>query len=286
MTVISFPVPPYPTFIKGGEAIFRNGEKHVSRTYPVFDLLYVKHGTLWIKEEDKTFEVGSGEYIILIPNRFHGGYKPSEKDTEFIWIHFELPSYQMTNKTTINWSNCFQKEGSFTKPTEYTFFIPQSGKTRQRDRLEQLLNQIVQLEKSLVVDKELQQQIIFSEVILQLQKDALSVPSTYERVCERVLSYIHQNYSKPLKLQEVAKILHYHPDYMTRCVKRTIGMNLSQYIMYYRISKAKEMLLNTSQTISSIAQEVGYEDITYFSRVFKKLEGITPQQFRRMMYRI
>jgi AraC-like DNA-binding protein len=68
-------------------------------------------------------------------------------------------------------------------------------------------------------------------------------------------------------------------------VQKTIGMSPMQYVTYYRLSKAKRLLSTTDVKISAIAKEVGIEDVTYFSRLFKRMEGMTPQEYRRNISR-
>ena len=62
----------------------------------------------------------------------------------------------------------------------------------------------------------------------------------------------------------------------------TTGKNFSDYLKEIRIENAKNMLLNTEQQVEDISFAVGYSDIKYFSRLFKKLTGVTPTEFRRL----
>ena len=64
--------------------------------------------------------------------------------------------------------------------------------------------------------------------------------------------------------------------------KKETGMNFSDYLKKIRIDNAKNMLLNTEQTVEDISYAVGYSDIKYFSRLFKKLTGVTPTEFRKL----
>lgn len=67
MPRILFTVPPFPVFIAAGEGVFKKGETHVKRVFSVFDLIYVKQGTLYITENETSFSVEGGEYILLSP---------------------------------------------------------------------------------------------------------------------------------------------------------------------------------------------------------------------------
>ena len=286
VAILTFRVPPFPTFIKGGEWTFAKGGKHFKRTFSVFDLLYVKKGMLYIMEDKESFAVGEGEYVILIPEREHFGHKPCEKDTDFIWLHFIIDQgYEIMKNKEISWADIFEKEASFVEPSRYFFHLPQHGKLTRKELVEQHLAQLVQLNEERSLDYALKQQIVFNEFLLQLQKQALKIPSASEKVCEQVLKYIHAHYQQPIQMKHLSVHLHFHADYITRCVQKTIGMSPMQYVTYYRLSKAKRLLSTTDVKISAIAKEVGIEDVTYFSRLFKRMEGMTPQEYRRNISR-
>jgi AraC-like DNA-binding protein len=286
MSYISFQLPPFPTFIKGGEAVFTIGKKHIRRTYSVFDLLYVKKGVLHITEKDKQFSIHEGEYIILIPGLEHFGHKGCEEETHFIWFHFMLEgNYTIVSDVELDWAKLSLKEGNFEDPALFEFYIPQNNSIGQRELLEQMLKQLTLVGSEQTPEYKLRQQIIFHESLLQLQKQAMQIPSATEKVSEEVLWFIRENYQKPIKMSDISAILHFHPDYITRCVQKMVGISPSQYLYQYRMSIAKGLLAKTNDKVSAICLEVGIEDQGYFSKIFRKLEGMSPSEYRRIVHR-
>jgi hypothetical protein len=224
-----FHLPPFPTFIKGGEAVFVKGNKHFKRTFSVFDLLYVKRGCLYMTEEEHVFTVGSGEYVILIPNREHYGHRACTEDTLFVWLHFIIEGdYETIEKTELNWHDVIEQEATYVEAAQYRFYLPQYAKVRQRERIEQLLQQLVDLNEDGAPDSPLKQQIYFAEFIMQLQKQALHIPTASEKVCAEAIQYIHEHYREPLDMKLLAQSLRFHPDYITRCMQKTMGMSFIQ----------------------------------------------------------
>lgn len=95
----------------------------------------------------------------------------------------------------------------------------------------------------------------------------------------RICNYIHQNLSEPLTLEAVAKQVHISPTYLCRLFKKETGCSYNTYVNEQRIAKASQ-LLAMEYKIIDIAGMVGFDNAKYFSRVFKKQTGKTPQQYR------
>ena len=94
--------------------------------------------------------------------------------------------------------------------------------------------------------------------------------------------YIAENYYKPLTLEIVSHETGFNPNYFSSMFKKEVGVNFSEYLIKVRIKNAKEMLLNTEGSVEDISYAVGYSDIKYFSRIFKKYMGVTPTEFRKL----
>ncbi|MCM3616904.1 AraC family transcriptional regulator [Sutcliffiella horikoshii] len=289
MSMIAMSIPPFPTFIRGGDYTFHKGERHFSRVFTVFDLLYVKKGTLFMQEGKKRYDVREGQYVILVPGERHEGYADCVEQTDYYWLHFVIPGnvYQMVEDKELDWSFVYKKEPTFTEAGHYQFHLPQFGEVNRREIVEQQLETLLSIRdgNTHVPEDYLRQQIQFSEFVIQLQKEAFSIPSATEKVCESAMKYIQENYKKQVNMSVLKEELNYHPDYLTRCMQKTIGISPIQYLTHYRLNQAKRLLAETEFKVSAISREVGIEDVTYFSKLFKKLEGTTPMEYRRLVHR-
>ena len=93
--------------------------------------------------------------------------------------------------------------------------------------------------------------------------------------------YMSRNFSNPsLMLQDVAKAVNMSNSRFSTVFSQANGQTFTEYLMYLRLNKAKELLRTTSLRSSQIAGEVGYNDSHYFSYIFKKNVGITPSEYR------
>lgn len=95
-----------------------------------------------------------------------------------------------------------------------------------------------------------------------------------------VKQYVANNYMKKIKLQDVAEQVYLNPVYLSVCFKREVGTNFVDYVNEYRIERAKELLRTTQDTIYSIAEQVGLPDTHYFSKIFKRYVGVSPNEYR------
>lgn len=102
-----------------------------------------------------------------------------------------------------------------------------------------------------------------------------------QHVIYEIAKYIEQHYDEEITLHDIAARFFLSREYISRKFKQAMGENLSDYIERIRMDKAKLLLLNPGLRIAKIAEMVGYRDDKYFSKVFKKLEGLSPNEYRR-----
>jgi two-component system response regulator YesN len=93
-------------------------------------------------------------------------------------------------------------------------------------------------------------------------------------------TFVRAHFAESLTLAKVAKHVAVNPAYLSYSFTKHYGQNFLEYVTQYRISKAKELLLQTALQVQEIARQVGYTDIAYFTRVFRRETGLTPINFR------
>ncbi len=95
------------------------------------------------------------------------------------------------------------------------------------------------------------------------------------------IRYIHEHFNEIINLDILAKIENYSIAYYCEWFKKQTGVTLTNYIKKLRVSKAKDLLLNTNYSILQIAQQVGYEHHSSLTRVFLEYEKLTPKEYRK-----
>ena len=102
----------------------------------------------------------------------------------------------------------------------------------------------------------------------------------YTLPIQRVVEYLHLNYSQRIPLSKLAELAALSAAYLAREFKKEVGMTITQYIAHLRCEQAAQLLRESDTSIQDISSFVGYTDNNYFVKVFKKLYGTTPSEFR------
>lgn len=97
---------------------------------------------------------------------------------------------------------------------------------------------------------------------------------------DMIKKYIADNISAEISREELARLVFMNPDYLSRLFKKREGIGLSEYIVKKKLGLARELLKHTQLSVVDIAARVGFSYSSYFIKIFRKNEGITPQQYR------
>ena len=109
------------------------------------------------------------------------------------------------------------------------------------------------------------------------------LPSAVHRISQikAVLEYIEHNYASEVTLDKLANVAGMNPRYLCRIFKQITSLSPMEYVIYYRIEQACKLLATTTLPIIEVSLECGFNDCSYFIRVFKQRKGITPSQYRK-----
>lgn len=103
---------------------------------------------------------------------------------------------------------------------------------------------------------------------------------SYNFNVNKAIKYIEENYKKQFTLDQLCESININKSYLCTIFKEHTGKTFSHYLSHYRIDKAKELLKDTKLSITEVAFTVGYNSVNYFNNNFKRLNNITPLQYR------
>jgi signal transduction histidine kinase/AraC-like DNA-binding protein/ActR/RegA family two-component response regulator len=102
-----------------------------------------------------------------------------------------------------------------------------------------------------------------------------------QRLVRQAMAFIHKHYAEPVSRADLARHVSLSEDYLTACFRKELGITPIAYLNRYRVHQARQLLSDTDKTITQIALEVGFSDSGYFSRVFRREVGVSPEAYRR-----
>jgi len=123
--------------------------------------------------------------------------------------------------------------------------------------------------------------VCFLYRMLKMPPTQLPLPTTSNRSIQRVINYIHENITEPLDLKELASLAGYSLSRFKTKFRAETGQTPAFYISTVKIEHAKMLLLESNQSITAIAYNLGWSSSNYFCTVFRKLTGISPLQYRK-----
>ena len=97
------------------------------------------------------------------------------------------------------------------------------------------------------------------------------------------IQFIQENYSRPLKLADAAEKAGLSSAYFSTVFKKETGKSFSEYLTDLRVERAKELLGDRDVRISEVCEIVGYPDPNYFSKIFRKAVGMSPEKYRKQV---
>lgn len=121
---------------------------------------------------------------------------------------------------------------------------------------------------------------ILDEYIKNNEEYFLRKDLSNEDKLNHAVRYIEKNFKNNITLKDVADYMNFSNTYFSKSFKKYVGVNFNKYITQIRIEEAKRLLEKTSMSINDLAFDMGYNEPNYFCKVFKKMEGITPSEYR------
>ncbi|MBE6696612.1 MAG: AraC family transcriptional regulator [Ruminococcaceae bacterium] len=227
------------------------------RTRKDFYLIYVTEGFLHCTVGNFSGRLEEGVFILISPETVH---KYSSSGIKYNWVHFTGRNVEELLKRLNITCNAPYKAGLHSSLLEYW----------QRLYREFMIND---------EHFDMAAACILTELLTELSR-YISQKNTPVRFI-RSIDYINVNYSKNIKVADLARLENLSEAHYRSCFKEVTGKTPSEYINDIRITVAASLLEDTDKSVSEISAAAGYNDVYYFIKSFKKKKGITPNRYRK-----
>lgn len=266
---------------------------HCQRKIKCYVMYFVTSGSLALTVNDEVITLNAGDIYIF--NR-HDLQKPvNENECEYFFAHFDSGS--VTKHSEDYTENVRKKNIDFLKSSPYSLeryddfkiSVLQHIHITDKNNLDFLTDKfrssIIPKEYS-SIRKSFELCANFTAILIRLEKicennssDKKTKRQVYNSV-RKIADYINKNYSDDINSETIEKMFSINYDYANRIFKQYFDISINRYRNERRIDRAKFLLTSTEKSIDEISFEVGFEDKYYFSRLFTKLEGVSPLGYR------
>ncbi len=252
--------------------IFRFVEEYRFRqhSHEEYEINYINTGQAVMQIEGHEVTIHQGQCVVIPPHRKHSFRVISKIGCKLTQLEMSL---EMKNQD----EEFLMKDGK----VENYYVI------KNCDEIAPLIERIARVfRKNETEQNEFFQKISAIEMMIILNyyinqdEKKLSFRVTYG--LKQAVTWIQDHFDEPVNLEAVAEEAGISSRYLRKYFSEVMGKSCIQYITELRMEKAKHLLWETNKNILDIAIETGYENAQYFSRVFRKTEGITPQKYRML----
>lgn len=249
--------------------------------HPEIEITYVKEGSMHYRINNRSFHLKEGDIIFCNSNALHSGEMENQEDCSYIPITFDPKLIYGFFQSTI----CTRYVDPVIQNLAVcAVHIDYSEKWHEtfRDRMLEVISLDKKKPDFYELDISIRMQLLWRLLVEHLPHQPVSTTSDfteYERI-RRILSYIEQNYMNQITLDDISEHIHLCESECTRLFKRHMNTTLFSFLQEYRIERSLEYL-NTKESISSIAEKTGFSDSNYYTKVFSKIKGCSPREYRK-----
>lgn len=255
-------------------------EEVPSHWHDEMEIIYVKKGKGLITVDFRQYIVKAPTIVLIIPGQLHSIEQLEDFSMEYENILFHpnmlLPKQNDTSSTDFLLPLL---KGTINVPTVFTPVYPYyQNLAAPIDACDEICKTKPQ-GYELYIKSQLYQLLY----ILNNRCRNLSKPIKSKRTLDKtklVLKYIENNYMQHISVADIANIAGFSESHFMRYFKETMGTSFVDYLKDYRLTMAARLLATSESAILDIASEVGFENLSYFNRAFKKRYGMTPSQYR------
>lgn len=286
-----------PTSMFYGELVTSDRIIYTPSDFAKMNLLYLQEtGSLKAQKPHTSSRSNLNSYLFFMVTEGSGTltYNDVQYDLQpgycgFIDCHKQYAHQSSENLWTLKWAHF---NGSNMKDI-YKKYLERGGlpcfDSHHFGKYDAILTQLFQVASSSSYVKDMQIFEKLASILTLLMEESWNpnrkanggnLSHTKKQDLLTIKDYLDLHFTDKIALEDLAHIFYINKFYLTRVFKEQFGVTINNYIIQLRITNAKQLLRFSDQTIDEIALECGYDDSNYFSRLFKKVEGLSPSEYR------
>ncbi len=243
------------------------------------ELIVVKKGRGIIAIDMEEYQVAEGDIVFLLPDQIHSITQKQDEIMEYENIMFRLSVLMSGNQ-----EYCTRK---FIQPflDADTLREPVIKHTHKRAGVyKKSIEKLDEVCREKIYGYQLVVKSILLELVFSLiqHNDLLNAPkeNRLKENIKNLLHYLEDHYGEKITVGDAAQICYYSDSHFMKYFKEYMGVTFVDYLNQFRLIKASELLIGTNQSVTGIAQSCGFDNISYFNRLFRKRFSMTPKEYR------
>lgn len=226
---------------------------------------YITKGHCIINIEGKEYLGKPGSWFFIPANKVHSYYNIKSGPFQKFWMHFDL----YPTKTHI----CDLLK------------LPYCVDVGKNKKVKELFSEFTTANKSSSITDKIRVKScsldLLAEYIALSQPQNVNVISKSDICINNILSYINDNLDKTITNEDLAAVAHMHPNHMIRFFKNKTDQTPAKYVTMQKMEYAKRLLERSELNVTEIMERIGIDDISHFSKLFKKFYGISPVKYKK-----
>ncbi len=236
---------------------------HPDRIAQGHELIAVRRGTLHMEEDGRPFTVAAGETLVLWPDRRHRGTAAYDRDVEFYWLHFRVPSASGARGPLVT--------------------VRQQARPRRPQQLREYLHRYLD-DRAARHDNAMAASLLAMLILCEVASGTPpgAEASAAAALAARAETWIATHFHDAISTSDVARGLGCNPDYLGRVFRSAHGHTIVDAIHRHRLEDARRLLIEGTGDIAAIAHECGYGNLGHFRRHFRRHTGLAPLAYRSL----
>lgn len=265
---------------------------HFARTLNEYVLYVIRDGNMYLQEDGVRYHLKTGDFFLLEPGLCHEGYAPA--CCKYYYVHFSHPAMSRAVDSDAAMAELAEKRRQSlvsynlddADPTDAITYLPKQFRLAKSDGASQLRTALDVYNSREEHYKRRAAALLHSFFLETAHEHLLWQNCTEgnklkksEVTAERLIRFLNDNYAKRLTSREIEDVFEVNFDYINRVFSGMTGSPIFTYLNALRIYNAKQLIATTNLPFSEVAYLVGIEDRYYFSKLFRRLAGMSPSQF-------
>lgn len=266
---------------------FEDGEYKEPHSHEFIEFVYVTQGTGTHYYQGFSYPIARGDVFVIEPNAEHS-YMANRDKLAVYNVLFQpslIAAELETLASFVSFIDFFYVEPFMRRYADFQSHLVLDVNQHLEIvfLLDRLLNEFNRKRlgyRVLVKTQLIELFVLLSRCHEENNKQSLPGLSSHEAIIRRVCQFIELHHAQPLTLQQVSQLCGMSQTEFSRLFKRHVGQTFIEFRNRIRLDAARELLRTSGEKILTISERVGFEDLSFFNKLFKLREGVTPRQYR------